>query len=92
MLNDTHSEAYLVKAGFTDAMIADQKWAKNARVDGLNSEWPTSKGNLFFENFPRRLKDNRDSVKNADAFFERRRLEQERKHEERREEGEQMNW
>jgi len=47
---------------------------------------------LFFENFPRRLKDNRDSVKNADAFFERRRLEQERKHEERREEGEQMNW
>ena len=76
LLNATHSESYLRDRGFTEPMIADQKWAKEAPVDGLNSEWPTSKGDLFFEDFPERLDANRRSVKNADAYFERRRREQ----------------
>ena len=52
LLNATHSESYLQDRGFTEPMIADPKWAKEAPVDGLNSEWPTSKGDLFFEDFP----------------------------------------
>lgn len=92
LLNQTHSEDYLIEKGFTEPMIQDQKWAKVAPVDGLNSEWPTSKGDLFFENFPKRLEANRASVLNADKFFERRRREQEREREGRREDKEKNNW
>jgi broad specificity phosphatase PhoE len=57
MLNEQNGqdEEWLAKFGFNEEMIADQVWAKDAPVDGLNSEWPTSTGQMFFDNFPGRL-------------------------------------
>jgi hypothetical protein len=53
-------------------MIADQKWAKDAPVDGLNPDWLTSYGRLFFDAFPDRLEGCRRANKWADMFIERR--------------------
>lgn len=79
MLNDHQDEEHLKASGFTEEMIEDQRWAREAPVDGLNSKWATSSGELFFDSFPDRLNSARRSVKNADAYFERRRREEEAK-------------
>jgi len=75
LLNQVQDEAKLTEMGFTEEMIADQRWAREAPADALNADWPTSKGGLFFDSFPERLASARASVRNADAFFERKRRE-----------------
>lgn len=70
LLNGHNDEAVLRKFGFDDAMIKDQQWAKKAPVDGLNKDWQTSHGKLFFESFPERLEGSRRAAKSADAYFE----------------------
>jgi hypothetical protein len=46
LLTADQDEAKLRKFGFTAEMLADQKWAKEAPMDTLNKDWPTSKGRL----------------------------------------------
>ena len=79
MLNAHQDEEHLKALGFTEEMIEDQRWAREAPVDDLNSRWVTSSGELFFDSFPDRLDSARRSVKNADAYFERRKREEETK-------------
>ena len=79
MLNAHQDEEHLKALGFTEEMIEDQRWAREAPVDDLNSRWVTSSGELFFDSFPDRLDSARRSVKNADVYFERRKREEETK-------------
>ena len=55
---------------FLRPSVEDQKWAQDAPVDGLNPDWQTSDGPLFFDSFPERLERNRHAVKRADAYFQ----------------------
>ena len=69
MLSESQGEDFLLKMGFTEDMIEDQRWARTASMSDLNSSWATSKGTIFFDGFPDRLEASRRAVKRADETY-----------------------
>ena len=69
LLNEYQDEENLRTFGFSEAMIQDQKWAKDAPVDELNANWATSSAKEYFDAFPDHLERSRMAVKRADAYF-----------------------